>query len=147
MNDDSSFYDSHKQKTVVALIAKADEYLHEAFCRYSEYKKSESSYLRIHKKAEEQIAALNTERQKLSFWRFSRREDIDAEILHLQKKEEEAKQAMRKARKHFELMYRNSVIQNERTIDNMTSIRCINCGSLIAGNHSQCPNCGWKLAE
>ena len=106
LSDDSTFYDSYKEKTVNALVTKADAYINEAYRRHSEYKKSESSYLRIQRKVEEQIASLNAERRKLGFFAFFRRAEIDEEIPALQKKEEEAKQAMLQVKKHFEQMYK-----------------------------------------
>lgn len=106
LNDDSKFYDSYKERAVSALVTKADAYINEAYRRDSEYKKSESAYLRMQRKVEEQIAALNAERSKLGFFGFFRRAEIDEEIPALQKKEEEAKQAMLQAKKHFEQMYK-----------------------------------------
>lgn len=106
LNDDSSYYDSYKERAVSSLVTKADAYINEAYRRHSEYKKSESSYLRIQRKVEEQIASLNAERSKLGFFGFFRRAEIDEEISVLQKKEEEAKQAMLQAKKHFEQMYK-----------------------------------------
>lgn len=106
LNDDSKYYDSYKERAVSALVTKADAYINEAYRRDSEYKKSESAYLRMQRKVEEQIAALNAERSKLGFFGFFRRAEIDEEIPALQKKEEEAKQAMLQAKKHFEQMYK-----------------------------------------
>ena len=106
LNDDSNFYNSYKERAVSALVTKADAYINEAYRRDSEYKKSESAYLRMQRKVEEQIAALNAERSKLGFFGFFRRAEIDEEIPVLQKKEEEVKQAMLQAKKHFEQMYK-----------------------------------------
>ena len=146
-NDNSEYYSIHKQKTLEMLVTKAHAYIQEAIARYNDYKENADAYTKLNAEVSLKIAALSDERQKLGFFGFSRRKSIDSEIVSLQESVTQSKQAMRQARKYWEKMYKNAVVQNERTTDNMTSIRCINCGSLIAGNHSQCPNCGWKLAE
>ena len=105
-NDNSEYYSNHKQKTLEAIEAKALAYIQEAIARYNAYKEKADIYTKVNTETSLQIADLNNERQKLGLFGFSRRKSIDAEILSLQEQVTEAKQAMRKARKYWEKMYK-----------------------------------------
>ena len=105
-NDNSEYYSNHKQKTLEAIEAKALAYIQEAIARYNAYKEKAGIYTKVNTETSLQIADLNNERQKLGLFGFSRRKSIDAEILSLQEQVTEAKQAMRKARKYWEKMYK-----------------------------------------
>lgn len=109
-NDTSCYYSSYKQETLEILVEKAHAYILEATTRYNAYKEKADAFTQLNAEAEQQIAALSDERQKLGFFGFSRRKTIDSEIVSLQESVTQSKRAMHQAQKYWEKMYKNAIV-------------------------------------